>query len=136
MEVRTDPSSALRSGRRTLIPEVTIHESGVGPKWKVEGSRILLTLEILRSTEQESLRISVWGSADGSDFGNSPVMNWPEKFYCGTYQEILDISEHPEIRFLRAAWDVKRWAQSNPVPIFTFSMQVAPADNSLLALCA
>lgn len=80
--------------------------------------------------------MSIWGSANGIDWGSRALISWPEKFYCGTYETFLDLSVRPEIRYLRAAWEVKRWAKGNPAPVFSISVRISPANRNLLALCA
>ena len=104
-----------------LLPETTIREAGTGPVIDI-GSRasglILLTLGITRIIEQESLDISIWGSADGSDFGTKPLVSFPQKFYCGTYQVLLDLSQRPEVKQLRVKYHCQRWGKGDPKPLF------------------
>ena len=122
-----------------LLPETTIREAGSGPTLQLPDPRsdvLSLTLRIMRSIEQESLRVSIWGSADGVDWGTDPLLNLPRKFYCGTYTAALDLTDRPEIRFLRAAWKVKRWSQGDQVPVFTVCLQLAPAGTEACARCA
>lgn len=105
-----------------LIPETTVREAGSGPNFNLgdtAGSVLLLTLGITRILEHESLDISIWGSPDGSDWGTKPIITFPLKFYCGTYQVQLDLTERPEIQCLRARWQVNRWGKGDPRPLFT-----------------
>ena len=72
-----------------LIPETVIREAGTGPELSLSsmaGGLLLLTLGITRIIEQQSLDISIWGSADNADWGAKPLLSFPQKFYCGTYQ--------------------------------------------------
>src|SRR5579864_6158075 len=95
-----------------LLPEITVREAGSGPAISLgteHGGTLVLTLGITRIIEQESLDLSIWGSADGTDFGAKPLATFPQKFYCGTYQILLDLSERPDVKFLRAKWGVNRW---------------------------
>jgi hypothetical protein len=104
-----------------LLPETTIREAGVGPDLELgdhEGGTLILTLGITRIIEQESIDISIWGSADGKDWGAKPLIQFPQKFYCGTYQVLLDLSGHPSVRYLRAKWQVNRWGKGDPKPRF------------------
>jgi len=51
-----------------LLPETTVREAGAGPEINLgnqQGETLILTLGITRIVEQESLDISIWGSADG-----------------------------------------------------------------------
>ncbi|HEX8986154.1 MAG TPA: hypothetical protein VF767_11990, partial [Bryobacteraceae bacterium] len=83
-----------------LLPEAVIREDGEGPVIGLgpsQGKPLLLTLGITRIIEQESLDVSIWGSADNADWGAKPLASFPQKFYCGTYQFLLDLSERPDV---------------------------------------
>ena len=104
-----------------LLPETTIREAGAGPNLPLgdhEGGSLILTLGITRIIEQESIDLSIWGSADGTDWGSKPLVSFPQKFYCGTYQILLDLSGHADIKYLRVKWQVNRWGKGNPKPLF------------------
>ena len=104
-----------------LIPETVIREAGTGPELSVgsiTGGLLLLTLGITRIIEQQSLDISVWGSADNVDWGAKALISFPQKFYCGTYQLLLDLTQHPDVKHLRAKWQVSRWGRGDPKPLF------------------
>lgn len=115
-----------------LIPETTVREAGASPDLQIAdqaGETLILTLGITRIIEQESLDMSIWGSADGVDFGTKPLASFPQKFYCGTYQIVLDLSERPDVKYLRAKWQVNRWGKGDPKPLFTvylFVQQMVP----------
>src|SRR2546423_421376 len=104
-----------------LLPETTVREAGTGPELHLDEPRgtLILTLGITRIVEQESIDISIWGSADGSDWGAKPVATFPQKFYTGTYQIIVDFSDKPNIKILRAKWQVNRWGKGDLKPLFT-----------------
>ncbi|MBV8905559.1 MAG: hypothetical protein JOZ22_18165 [Acidobacteriia bacterium] len=105
-----------------LIPETTVREAGSGQEVNLGdnyGGVFILTLGITRILEHESLDISIWGSSDGYDWGTKPIISFPQKFYCGTYQVQLDLSERPEIRHLQARWHMSRWGRSQAKPLFT-----------------
>ena len=105
-----------------LIPETTVREAGSGLVKSLgdnAGGVLLLTLGITRIVEQESLDVSIWGSEDGENWNAKPLLNFPQKFYCGTYQTQIDLSDHPEIKCLRAKWQVNRWGRGNAAPLFT-----------------
>ncbi len=106
-----------------LVEQTVVREEGTGPGFALgpsQGKPLLLTLGITRIIEQESLELSVWGSSDGTDGGNKPLASRPEKFYCGTYKLEIDLSAHPDVRFLRAHWKVNRWGRGAPAPLFEF----------------
>lgn len=120
-----------------LLPETTVREAGTGPDIVLgaeRGGTLILTLGITRIIEQESLDISIWGSADGKDFGTKPLISFPQKFYCGTYQILLDLSEHENIRYLRAKWQMNRWGKGDPKPLFTVYLFVQQMDRQLAAV--
>ena len=103
-----------------LLPETVARQDGVGPEIALEISdtAVLLTLGITRIIEQEMLDVSIWGSPDGRVW--EPLASFPQKFYCGTYSMVLDLSRSPEARFLRVQWKMGRWTQGEPKPLFGF----------------
>lgn len=104
-----------------LLPETTIREAGNGPGIDLgdnRGGLILLTLGITRIIEQESLDVSVWASVNNSEWGAKPVGSFPQKFYCGTYQILLDLRPHPDAQFLRVKYHAQRWGKGEPKPLF------------------
>lgn len=105
-----------------LLPETTVREAGTGQEINLgdqPGQSLILTLGITRTCEQESIDVSIWGSADGKDWGAKPLAAFPQKFYCGTYDIVLDLSAHPDVRYLRPKWAVNRWGKGDPKPLFT-----------------
>jgi hypothetical protein len=122
-----------------LLPETTVREAGTGSAISLgdqQGETLILTLGITRIIEQESIDISVWGSADGSDWGAKPLVAFPQKFYCGTYQILVDLSERPDVKFLRAKWQVNRWGKGDPKPLFTIYLFVQEMSRKLVAVGA
>jgi hypothetical protein len=121
-----------------LLPETTVREAGTGPEIKLdtEGETLILTLGITRIIEQESIDISIWGSPDGSDWGTKPLVAFPQKFYCGTYQILLDLSSRPDVKHLRVKWQVNRWGKGDPKPLFTIYMFVQAMSRQLVAVGA
>jgi hypothetical protein len=120
-----------------LLPETTVRDAGQSPDidlGELQSGTLVLTLGITRIIEQESIDVSIWGSADGADWGIKPLVAFPQKFYCGTYQILLDLSDRP-VRFLRAKWQVNRWGKGDPKPLFGVYL-FAQAMDSELALHA
>ncbi len=119
-----------------LVPEKTVvHEKGDGPALDLSaaGARVfLLTLRITRIIEQESLDLSVWGSADGSNFGAKALGSFPQKFYAGEHPLLLDLSGQPEIKFLRAHWEVNRWGRGAEPPMFEFQVGFKEVPREVL----
>ncbi len=117
-----------------LIPETVIREAGTGPELSVgsaERGLLLLTLGITRIIEQQSLDIGLYGSADNAEWSPKPLISFPQKFYCGTYQLLLDLSAHPEMKYLRAKWQVSRWGRGDPKPLFGVYLFVQDASKQV-----
>jgi hypothetical protein len=122
-----------------ILPETTIREAGTGPTMDLGDSRggvLLVTLGITRIIEQESLDVSIWGSADNADWGAKPVVAFPQKFYCGTYQILLDLHAQPDIRHVRAKFQAQRWGKGDPKPLFgayIFAQEIGQQTLSMSA---
>jgi len=82
----------------------------------------LVTLDITNIIEQESLEISIVGSADGVAWDPKPIVTFPQKFYRGQTPLLLDLSSHPNVKFIRAHWDVARWGRGTEIPMFEFDL--------------
>jgi hypothetical protein len=122
-----------------LLPETTIREAGTGPEMHLgdtRGTLVLLTLGITRIIEQESLDVAIWGSADNVEWGAKPVISFPQKFYCGTYQILLDLRAHPEVQFLRAKYHAQRWGKGDLKPLFGAYVFVQGAQPQVLTMTA
>ena len=103
-----------------LLPETIVREAGQSAEinlGELQTGTLILTLGITRIIEQQSIDLSIWGSADGVDWGSKALTAFPQKFYCGTYQILLDLTGRPA-RFLRAKWQVNRWGKGDPKPLF------------------
>jgi hypothetical protein len=117
-----------------LVAEKTVVSAkGDGPGVDVSGAAgrvFLLTLEITKIIEQESLDISISGSPDGAAWGAKPVAEFPQKFYCGESPLLLDLTAHPDVKFVRAHWEVARWGRGGETPMFEFGLRLKeiPAD--------
>ncbi|MBM3728964.1 MAG: hypothetical protein FJW40_26495 [Acidobacteria bacterium] len=106
-----------------LVPESIVRENGAGPAVALEAARgrvLELTLGITRIIEQESLDVTIHGSCDGVTFDSKPLLSFPQKFYCGTYIVLLNLTAHPEISHLQVRWKVHRWGHGDPKPLFGF----------------
>lgn len=110
-----------------LVPETVIVSRGEGSALALgplAGKRLLVALKVTEIIEQEFLHVSVWGSADGKDWGTKALFFFPQVFYRGLKPAALDLSERPEIKFLRARWEVNRWGRGYPCPHFVMSLEV------------
>lgn len=105
---------------RYLLPETIARQDGVGSKVALgtSGTVLQLTLGVTRIIEEANLEVSISGSPDGEQW--LPLATFPGKSYCGTYSMMLDLTQHPEIRHLRAEWKMGRWGQSGIGPLFGF----------------
>jgi hypothetical protein len=117
-----------------LVPANTaVTAKGDGPAVDVSGAAgrvFLVTLNITKIIEQESLDVSIFGSADGTTWGAKSIAAFPQKFYWGETPLLLDLSEHADVKFARAHWEVARWGRGTETPMFEFgvTMREVPAD--------
>ncbi|HKE29404.1 MAG TPA: hypothetical protein VKB88_43945 [Bryobacteraceae bacterium] len=119
-----------------LVPETTVREAGAGPELSLgdqQGETLLLTLGITRILEQESIDVSIWGSPDGQSWNSKPLLSFPQKFYCGTYQILLDLTQQTDVKYLRAKWQLNRWGKGDPKPLFTIYLFAQQMANQLMA---
>jgi len=110
----------------SIIPPQTKLESNAdGQAFEISATTtrtFLCQLTVTEQLEQESLDVSLWGSADGQDFGKRPYLKIPQQFYRGTTKMVLDLSLRPEVRFLRARWELNRWGRVAPTPMFVVGL--------------
>lgn len=122
-----------------LLEEQVVRQDNAGPAIDLgenAPSFLYLTLGITRIIEQESLDLSIWASPDGTNWGDKPVVAFPQKFYCGVYTLLLDLSAHPGAHYLRAQWKVSRWGRGEPTPLFEMYVFVQAAEMPASALAA
>lgn len=117
-----------------LVPEKTVATAkGDGPAVDASsaGSRVfLLSLHITNIIEQESLDVSIYGSADGTAWAPKSLAAFPQKFYRGEHPLLLDLAPHPDVKFVRAHWEVARWGRGAETPMFEFHVTIheVPAE--------
>ena len=117
-----------------LVPANTVVTAkGDGAAVDVSGAPgrvFLITLEISNIVEQESLDLSVYGSADGTTWGAKALGAFAQKFYRGETPMLLDLSAEPDVKFVRAHWEVARWGRGSETPWFEFgvSLRAVPAE--------
>jgi hypothetical protein len=117
-----------------LIAAKTVASAkGDGPAIDVSGAGtrvFLLTLDITKIIEQESLDVSVFGSVDGAAWDPKSLAAFPQKFYCEETPLLLDLTAHPDVKFVRARWEVARWGRGAETPMFEFGVMLkeVPAD--------
>jgi len=90
----------------------------------------LATLSITQIVEQESIELAFFTSADGTAWDAKPVAALPQKFYVGEYPLLVDLSQVPNAKFLRAHWEVNRWGRGPATPSFEIGLRMReiPAD--------
>jgi len=112
----------------SLIPANTkLEANGDGEAIDISSSEsrtFFCRLTISDQIEQESLDVSVWGSANGQDFGKRPLLKIPQQFYRGTTKMVLDVSLRSEVKFLRAKWELNRWGRVAPTPMFVAELEL------------
>ena len=120
-----------------LVPNnTTITAKGDGEVVDVSGASsrtFLVTLDIREIVEQESLDISVLGSADGATWEPKPILSFPQKFYRGESPMLLELEARPEIKFLRAHWEVNRWGRGPEQPMFVIQVALKEVPAEVLA---
>src|SRR6202140_5705160 len=120
-----------------LVPEKTVVSAkGDGPALDLirsEGRIFLLTLEISGIIEQESIDVGIFGSADGTMWDAKPVAAFPQKFYGEEVQLLLNLNSRPELKFIRAHWEVNRWGRGVETPMFEFCVKIREVPLEILA---
>jgi hypothetical protein len=119
-----------------LVPDKTIVTAkGDGPILELkaaEGRVFLLTLAITNIIEQESLDVSVHGSTDGATWDLKPIVAFPQKFYREEVPLLLDLTARPEVKFIRAHWEVARWGRGSETPMFEFHLTLREVPQEIL----
>lgn len=112
-----------------LIPQGTlVKESGHGAAVDIRASAtrtFFCILTVSDQIEQESVDVSIWGSADGETWGLHPILKLPQQFYRGETRAALELALVPEINFIRAGWDLNRWGRVAPLPMFVLGLHLA-----------
>jgi len=115
--------------------KTVVTAKGDGPTVEVSAavSRVfLLTLDITDIIEQESLDVSVYGSADGTAWSPKPIVAFPQKFYREQSVLLLDLTAHPDVKFVRAHWDVARWGRGTEAVLFEFGVTLREVPANIL----
>jgi hypothetical protein len=118
-----------------IADKTVVNAKGDGPVVEVGTSAnrvFLLTLSITNIIEQESFELSIFGSADGASWDAKPLFSYPQEFYRGEYPLILDLTAHPEVKFIRAHWEVARWGRGVETPMFEFGVRLKEIPPELL----
>jgi hypothetical protein len=127
-----------------LIPFGTrLEENGEGEKIDISATStrtFFCVMIISDQIEQESIDVSIWGSSDGENWGAHPILKLPQCFYRGETRAVLELVLVPEVKFIRARWELNRWGRVAPLPMFRVGLhleevpampqQVSPASVS------
>jgi hypothetical protein len=118
-----------------VASKTVVHAKGDGEPVDVSGAShrvFLLTLDITNIVEQESIDVSVHGSADGARWSPKSIVSFPQKFYRGQHPLLLDLTEHSEVKFVRAHWEVNRWGRGTETATFEFGVSIKEVPPDLL----
>lgn len=110
-----------------VAPHTQVTETGDGAAADVSGSTtrtFLCKMEITDQIEQESIDVSIFGSEDGQTWQPKPILKLPQRFYRGETRMVLDLTARPEVKFIRARWELNRWGRVAPLPMFAFGLRV------------
>ena len=120
---------------KDLVPAKTVvTANGDGAPVDLSGAAnrvFLLTLTISNIVEQEALDVSLQGSADGTTF-DKPLARFPQKFYRGEHPLLLDLTAEPDVKFVRAHWEVNRWGRGSLTPMFEIHLALREVPRNLL----
>jgi len=116
-----------------VTPNTIINAKGDGSPVALDGAAHRIFLAVLNITgivEQESIELSIVGSSDGQTWDPKPLLTFPQKFYLGETPLMLNLSGQPEVKVIRAHWEVNRWGRGSELPMFEIgvSLKEVPAD--------
>jgi len=119
--------TTAESVKYLVPPDTVVETAGEGAAFEVgalAGAQVFIVLRISQVIEQESLEVSLWGSADGKEWGSKPLFSFPQKFYSGAYPAAVDLGQRPEVKLLQVRWGVNRWGRGSPRPYFKFAVEL------------
>ena len=111
-----------------IAPGTRVESNGESERVDVSASRtrtFLCTLLITDQIEQESFDVSIWGSEDGENWGTKPILKLPQRFYRGQTRLVLDLAYQPEVKWIKAQWELNRWGRVAPLPMFVIGLHLA-----------
>lgn len=110
-----------------IPPDTRMEASSNGAAFDISGSAtrtFLCLLTVTEQIEQESLDVSIYGSADGENWTKKPLLKLPQQFYRGHTKLVLDLSLRPEVKFIRARSELNRWGRGAPLPMFVAGLEL------------
>lgn len=131
-----DQRAQLPRATYDLLEPCVQRNDGIGPGIDLgaeHANLLVVSVGINHVMENERLTVSIWGSPNADDWGDRPLFSFPPKSYCGIYAAFLNLAAHPEIRYLRASWNMTRStvqrAWDCQAPLFGFYVSVQEASN-------
>jgi hypothetical protein len=118
-----------------LVPKTVVNAKGDSAAVDVSAAAhrvFLLTLQITNIVEQESLDVSVYGSADGTTWASKAIASFPQKFYRGEQPLLLDLTQQSDVKCVRAHWETNRWGRGTEVPMFEFQVTIKEVPLDVL----
>src|SRR5579883_217611 len=113
---------------RYVVPECAACSDGCGPVLELSASErgklLIVTLAINCVLEQETMCVSIWGSADAHNWGTAPLASFSPKNYCGVYSTVLNLAARPHVRYIRADWKMERWKRRTKEVMFDFCIAI------------
>jgi len=116
-------------------PKTVVSAKGDGQAVDVSDASnrvFLVTLSITKIIEQEALDVSIFGSADGTTWEPKSFTAFPQKFYAEESPLLLDLTATPNIKFVRAHWQVARWGRGTETPMFEFGVTLKEVPAQIL----
>jgi hypothetical protein len=110
---------------KCLLAESLRRADGVGPivdLGQQKGKLLVVTLGINAVVERTGLTVSVWGSPDCENWGDKPLVTLRQRQYCGVYSALMNLSQRPEVNFLRVEWNMSRWGKGERIAQFGFQV--------------
>jgi hypothetical protein len=89
----------------------------------------LFSLRISEIVEQESLDVTIYGSADGAAWNDKPLASFPQQFYPGETPLLADVDG---LRFVRARWEANRWGRGPMETMFKAELRVREVPQEVL----
>jgi hypothetical protein len=123
-----------------LVPEKTVVSAkGDGPALDVSGAKgriFLLTLAITNIIEQESLDVSIHGSADGATWDAEPVVGFSAEVLSRGNPAAAQSDGAAGDQVYPRALGVGRWGRGTETPMFEFHVTLREVPKEILAEAA
>lgn len=119
-----------------LVPEKTlVNANGDGNPIDISSAKnrkFLLLLRVSEAVEQESLDLSILGSADGQTWNAKAIAAFSQMYYVGEQPNLLELDTRSETKFVRAHWEVNRWGRGSETPMFQFDVRLTEVVPEML----